>query len=116
MYAIRDNENKIKGVSRWPSHPDDVEIDLSSDEWLMYVAERDAPDPKAVGFDYNGTMVPVTNEDAVGALQMEAGFERMGLQGTVFKLSNGEKLPLTAEDWPAFKQAFFTVRASFFAE
>ena len=70
---------------------------------------------KAKGFDYNGTKVPVTLEDASGAMQIKIGFEEFGMQSTNFELSNGEVLTITLQDWPTFKAAFFAFRASFFA-
>ena len=70
---------------------------------------------KRAGFEYNGVMVPATSEDAIGMLQLEAGFERMGMESSNFELSSGEVLPLTLAEWPDFKAAFFTFRASFYA-
>jgi len=77
-------------------------------------AEELAEQSKHAGFDYKGIAVPVTNADAAGVLQMEAGFERYGMESTNFHMSNGEALPLTLTEWPAFAAAFFAKRASFF--
>lgn len=78
-----------------------------------HAAEMAKP-TKIKGFRYNGVDVPVTNEDAMGALQMKAGFESFGLASTNFHLSNGQVLPITAAEWPAFAAAFFACRAQFF--
>ena len=69
---------------------------------------------KGKGFDYNGILVPVTLEDASGAMQIKLGFEEFGMTETNFEMSNGLTLHLTIEEWPAFKAQFFLFRASFF--
>ena len=69
---------------------------------------------KQTGFNYNGITVPVTNEDAMGAMQIKMGFEDYGLQTTSFHLSNGEKLTLTLAEWPDFSLLFFSERAKHF--
>ena len=75
-------------------------------------AEREA---KNTGLPYldTGITVPFTNEDAMGVLQVKAGFE-MGLTGTVLYLSNGSKLPLTDAEFPDFSLWFMTNRSGFF--
>ena len=75
-------------------------------------AEREA---KNTGLPYldTGITVPFTNEDAMGVLQVKAGFE-MGLTSTVLYLSNGSKLPLTDTEFPDFSLWFMTNRSEFF--
>lgn len=69
---------------------------------------------KRDGFMYGQVQVPVTNMDAIGAMQIKMGFEDFGMTGVNFHLSNGVILPLTLAEWPAFSVQFFTARASFF--
>lgn len=69
---------------------------------------------KVKGFEYDGVMVPVTNIDSSGAMEIKLGFEEFGMAETNFEMSNGLTLHLTAAEWPAFKAQFFLFRASFF--
>ena len=75
-------------------------------------AKREA---KNTGLPYldTGITVPFTNEDAMGVLQVKAGFE-MGLTSTVLHLSNNSKLPLTDVEFPDFALWFMTNRSGFF--
>ena len=115
MYPVYDESGFI-GISRWPSFKGQEPIDMADPDVVAFKEMESGVNAKNIGFEYNGVSVPVTNEDALGALQLEAGFERMGMQETVFHLSNGEKIQLSLEDWAGFKMAFFTFRASFFTE
>ena len=115
MYSVYDESGFI-GISRWPSVAGQEPIDMADPDVVAFKEIEAEVGAKNIGFEYNGVSVPVTNEDALGALQLEAGFERMGMQATVFHLSNGEKIQLSLEDWAGFKIAFFTFRASFFTE
>lgn len=88
------------------SEPSQPVIEPTTDE-LSDQRKRD-------GFIYNSTVVPVTNADAIGAMQMKLGFEDFGMTETNFHMSNGEVLPLTLAEWPTFAAEFFAARASFF--
>jgi hypothetical protein len=96
--------------------PGDARQKWNGSGWdaVVLTADEISSQGKRTGFDYNGVMVPVTNEDASGAMQMKLGFEDYGMLSTNFRMSNGEVLPLTAAEWPAFAAAFFTARAAYF--
>ena len=72
---------------------------------------------KKTGKEYadTGVIVPFSAEDAVGLLQVKAGFE-MGLQHTNIHFSNGQILPISAGEFNDFAVWFMTERARFFAE
>jgi hypothetical protein len=84
-----------------------VEPPVPTQDELDEQAKRD-------GFTYNSVQVPVTNADAVGAMQIKTGFDDYGMQTANFHLSNGEILPLTLAEWPTFAAQFFAARAAFF--
>lgn len=95
------------------------EVNLGTAEIVPYsapvpTAEEIAEQGKRDGFVYNGVIVPVTNEDAIGAIQLKIAFEDFAMPSSVFHLSNGERLTLTLAEWPAFSAQFFSTRASFF--
>lgn len=68
---------------------------------------------KRVGVDYNGTLIPFMNEDAVAMLQVKAAFE-LGETSTNIEFSNGVIFPITATDFPAFASWFVQHRNSYF--
>lgn len=78
-------------------------------------AEELAEIAKKTGEEYadTGITVPFSNEDSVGLLQVKAGFER-GITNTVIHLSNGQKLPMSADGFPAFAAWFVKKRNAFF--
>ena len=84
--------------------------------WIIKPLSQKAQDKaaKLTGFGYNGTMGPVTSEDANGVMQMKIAFEEMEIASMSFEMTNGEALSITLEEWPAFKTAFFGCRSSFF--
>lgn len=92
----------------------DEAIEVLSYEAVPLTEEEEVHAAKALGFSYNGVQVPVLNEDAIGAMQLDLAFSRFNVPAGVFYLSNGIKLPLTIEEWPAFSAQFFATRASFF--
>ena len=65
------------------------------------------------GADYNGYKVSLTAEDGNGMIQVKSGFE-LGLTSTIVHFENGTKMPITAEDFPAFASWFVNERNKFF--
>jgi hypothetical protein len=63
----------------------------------------------------NDLVISLTKEDGDGLLQVKAGFE-LGLINTVIHFKNGTKLPITAEEFPAFALWFVQERNKFFTE
>lgn len=77
--------------------------------------KMDAKQIKANGKEYadSGVLVPFTKEDGDALLQVKAAFE-LGVTETIIHLSNGQKLPITAEAFPDFALWFATERNQFF--
>jgi len=68
---------------------------------------------KYVGLNYNGTTVPIANEDAMAMLQVKTAFE-LGATDTNIHFSNGTVMPINSTDFPAFATWFVTQRNSLF--
>lgn len=68
------------------------------------------------GTNVDGTdrYISVTKDDGDGMVQVKASFE-LGLTSTVIHFSNGSKLPMSAEEFPAFALQFVTERGKFFS-
>jgi len=77
-------------------------------------AKRQRAEQMLTGADYNSNPVSFTADDGNGLLQVKAAFE-MGLTETVIHFANGTKMPITAEDFPAFAAWFVVERNKFFA-
>jgi len=76
-------------------------------------ARRQRAEQMLTGADYNGHQVSFTGDDGNGLLQVKAAFE-MGLSDTVIHFANGGKMPITAEEFPAFAAWFVVERNKFF--
>lgn len=68
---------------------------------------------KTNGEDYDGYMIPFTNDDAIGMLQVKAAFE-MGVTATNIEFSNGTIMPMSAADFPVFSAWFVAKRNGYF--
>ena len=66
-------------------------------------------------YDLNGTeyMIPFKSEDAVGLLQVKAGFE-LGLTETNIKFSNNTIMPISSSEFTDFSIWFTLNRSEFF--
>jgi|GEM_PF-3807133 len=84
-------------------------------EMAQAQAKADKKRAKLAGLKYasTGVTVPFTADDALGLLQVQAAFQ-LGLAKTVIKFSNGQSLPISALDFPAFATWFATERNKFF--
>lgn len=126
MYQLTQDENLIlntatgqtipKGGADWREYQAWIDAGNTPEPYVAPTptAEQIADQGKIDGFLYGETQVPVTNADAIGAMQIKMGFEDFGMQTTNFHLSNGEVLTLILAEWPAFAAEFFAKRASFF--
>lgn len=68
---------------------------------------------KTHGEAYGEFLIPFTNEDALGMLQVKAAFE-MGVTGTNIEFSNGTIMPISSESFPAFAAWFVQKRNGYF--
>ena len=82
---------------------------------IEYEAEQAIKKTKTEGKLYPSTeyIVSFTKDDTMGMDKAKAAFE-LGLPETVIKFSNGTKMPIKAEDFPAFAKWFTVERNSFF--
>lgn len=83
-------------------------------EQLLQEASKLRDEAMLKGFVYNGMDISVTKDDGDGMVQVKASFE-LGLTSTVIHFSNGSKLPMSAEEFPAFALQFVTERGKFFS-
>jgi len=78
---------------------------------------KDLEDAKNIGEVYTlntkDYLISFQKDDADGMLQVKAGFE-LGLISTVIHFMNGTKMPIAAEDFPAFALWFVEKRNAFF--
>ena len=92
----------------------DTTIATKTDEIYSRLQDEETKrEEKITGREYNGYMIPFTSEDAVGLLQVSAAFE-LGIQNTNIEFSNGTKMPITKDEFPAFAAWFVEQRNSFF--
>lgn len=106
-YLIRD---KVKMTDK------EVQLHLNppkTQEQLNIEASKVRDEAMLKGFEYNGMDISVTKDDGDGMVQVKASFE-LGLPSTVIHFSNGSKLPMSAEEFPAFALQFVTERGKFF--
>jgi len=96
-------------------HRERFEVDDSEAKAMMQEAELSQKKRKGEVYAKTGVTVPFTSQDAMGLLQVKAAFE-LGAASTIMLFSNGQKLPMTAEDFPAFAVWFTQKRNSFFQE
>jgi len=91
--------------------------DKSVEEFTAEWAKIDADRAKREGIPYalQGVeyLVPVTNDDAIGLLQVKSAFE-LGLTKTNIHFSNGTVVPINATDFEAFATWFVTERNKYF--
>lgn len=134
---VDENDNIVKCHSYSDVQMDMLRVDLGDDvaEYESIISEIEAnivpPLPKTqeeidqevsqardkamlAGFEYNGVQISVTKDDGDGMVQVKASFE-LGLTSTVIHFANGTKLPMTAEEFPAFALQFVTERGKFFS-
>lgn len=83
-------------------------------EQLLQEASKLRDEAMLKGFVYNGMDISVTKDDGDGMVQVKVSFE-LGLTSTVIHFANGSKLPMTAEEFPAFALQFVTERGKFFS-
>lgn len=85
---------------------------------IQYISDQEASKARdeamLKGFEYNGMDISVTKDDGDGMVQVKASFE-LGLTSTVIHFANGSKLPMSAEEFPAFALQFVTERGKFFS-
>lgn len=81
------------------------------------IAARERSEAMYRGEEYaeSGVMVPFRSDDALGLLQVKAAFD-LGVSRTVIEFSNGQKLPMTPAEFPAFAKWFAEKRNSFYTE
>jgi len=84
-------------------------VELTVAEEAVIVKRYD----KTNGAPYGTYMIPFMNEDAMGMLQVKAGFE-MGLTSTNIEFSNGTIMPISTTDFPAFAAWFVEKRNGYF--
>jgi hypothetical protein len=72
-------------------------------------------DLKRGGSEYanTGVVVPFESADALALMQVKTAFE-LGADYTVIRLSNGQRLPMNAADFPAFAGWFVRQRNRFY--
>jgi hypothetical protein len=68
---------------------------------------------KCVGLDYEGVVVPISKDTQDTTTALTLAFEN-GLSETNFHFENGNKLHLTAETFPAFRDWVMNERVSMF--
>lgn len=83
-------------------------------EQLLQEASKLRDEAMLKGFVYNGMDISVTKDDGDSMVQVKVSFE-LGLTSTVIHFANGSKLPMTAEEFPAFALQFVTERGKFFS-
>ena len=96
--------------SAWQVKGRDEEMTALRDE-----AVKQAKKTVGMAYELDGTtyIVPITNEDAIGLLQVKSGFE-LGLTNTVLNFSNGVHMPIAAEQFTEFALWFVVERNKFF--
>lgn len=85
---------------------------MKADE-LAIAAAAARKEAQTIGADYNGYMVSFRGDDGNAMVQTEAAF-RLGATATVIHFVNGTKMPITANEFPAFAQWFILKRNEFF--
>lgn len=68
---------------------------------------------KYIGMDYQGSLIPLSSDDAMAMLQVKSAFE-LGLTATNIKFSNGVILPMTPAEFVNFSLWFVTSRNTLF--
>lgn len=129
-YLVNGSISIPKGYSGWMKDALDQWLKNNipdpefTEQELADQAAKDASqardDAMMQGFKYgvnaDGTdrYISVTKDDGDGMVQVKTSFE-FGLTSTVIHFANGTKLPMTAEEFPAFALQFVTERGKFFA-
>lgn len=116
-FIYRDN-NLFFGENEKQATPEMVVVfDGLEEEEAEKKAEAEAEvrrkEVMLLGADYNGYQVSFTAEDGNGMIQVKSGFE-LGLTSTTIHFENGVKMPITAEEFPAFALWFANERNKFF--
>lgn len=96
-------------IAEWLSVQNCDPIELSAEESAALIKTIE----KTEGAIYGTYKVPFMNEDAIGMLQVKAGFE-MGLANTNIEFSNGTIMPMSAAEFPAFAAWFVEKRNGYF--
>lgn len=96
-------------VAEWISVQNCDPIELSAEDSAALIKAIEKKD----GALYGAFMVPFTNEDAIGMLQVKAAFE-MGVTNTNIEFSNGTIMPMNVSDFPAFAAWFVEKRNGYF--
>ncbi|MDD5159700.1 MAG: hypothetical protein PHI47_06580 [Sulfuricurvum sp.] len=86
---------------------DPVELTVSEEIAVVKAYE------KTNGALYDGVLIPYTNDDAMGLLQVKALFEMGGIS-TNIHFSNGAILPIVVADFPKFAAWFVEKRNGLF--
>lgn len=111
--VIRDGLVKIVAddalIAEWISVQNCDPVELSAQESTELIKAIE----KTEGAAYGAYMVPFMNDDAIGMLQVKAGFE-MGLTATNIEFSNGVVMPMAAADFPSFAAWFVEKRNGYF--
>lgn len=109
------NEYSLWDEALW-TWVEDADIKAAYD---ARIASQLRDDAMMQGFKYgvnaDGTdrYISVTKDDGDGMVQVKTSFE-FGLTSTIIHFANGTKLPMTAEEFPAFALQFVTERGKFF--
>jgi len=105
------NDSVYDSFKKWEVIDEDILADLTE---KMRIEQK--KDLKEYGISYevlNSEPIPFSSKDAIGMLQVKAGFE-LGLADTVIEFSNGTKLPIKAEEFADFAAWFVTNRNKLF--
>lgn len=115
-----DGNREYEAIKEWleTNTPEPEFTDDELQQQIQYISDQEASKARdeamLKGFVYNGMDISVTKDDGDGMVQVKASFE-LGLTSTVIHFSNGSKLPMSAEEFPAFALQFVTERGKFFS-
>lgn len=115
-----DGNLEYEAIKEWlkKNTPEPEFTDDELQQQIQYISDQEASKARdeamLKGFVYNGMDISVTKDDGDGMVQVKASFE-LGLTSTVIHFSNGSKLPMSAEEFPAFALQFVTERGKFFS-
>jgi hypothetical protein len=93
----------------------ELEAQRLAKELAEQSAQRKADMLEGEVYTLNGTdyQVSFTKDDGDGLVQVKSAFD-LGLTSTTIHFDNGTKLPITAQEFPAFAAWFVERRNSFF--
>lgn len=103
-------------ILRWdhPTIPRPTKAQLNGVANAPFVSKKRQRDvAQDAGIKWKGHTIQLHRDDAIVMLQVKAAFD-LGANSTVAEFANGEKVPITAAEFPALAQQFVTARNALF--